>query len=1290
MFKWYIFTLLSISLPVFGQSDQVWLHPNRGQWGSGFNYKVELDAGNMYLDQKGFTYQFWEMKEHEHHGKDNPARVGRSHVIKTHFQNAHAPASMTEGKPSSFYRNYFLSNDPQNWKSKVHSVQKVTAHGLYTGVDLEVEGGSSSLKYSWIVAPNTDPGVIRWSYDGAESVTINEEGQLIIRHSLGMITEGRPVAWITQNGKKQHVPVAYSINGKTVSFDLKGKTVFDDTLVLDPSLTFSTFTGSLVDNWGFTAAPDPSGNLYAAGVAFGAGYPITTGAFDGSFNGGTFGSSQPFDAAITKFNASGTALLYSTYLGGGGNETPHSLVSNTNGELFVLGVTSSSNFPMAGASFDNSFNGGPVINSNSLNFQGSDLYVARFSADGSSLIASTFLGGTGTDGLNDGSLNYNYGDPFRGEIIVAGSSVYIASSTKSANFPLVNAAQTFLNGQMDAVIVKMNLGLSSVLWSTYFGGAGSDTGNGIALASTGNVYISGGTTSASLPFASGHDLTYNGGASDGYLLRLNGNSGAVLSGTYMGTSEYDQSYFVQLDQEDQVYVLGQTEGPMPVSAGCYGNPNSGQYIKKYSADLSAQTWSTVVGAGTGHVEISPTAFLVSNCGDIYLSGWGGETNDGSQAQFSTSYGFPVTPDAFQSTTNGSNFWIGVLGPDASQLKYSTFMGGLNSSPGSSPHVDGGTSRFDKNGSIYHAVCGSCGSSTTGFTTTPGVWSPTDQSQNCNLAAFKFELSKIEAIVSDPDPVICLPDPAVFDNNSVNGNEFFWDFGDNTTSTEVNPSHVYSGSGTFTVTLIVTDSNECFTPDTAQFIVIIGDFEAGIIQPPGSICPGEPYQFEAFGGISYQWSPAAFLNDPTVYNPIATIAQSTVFTCIISDSCGIDTIDVLLPVFDVNVQISNDTSICIGSSVPLGIQGVASASWTPPAYLDNPNSLNPVSTPDQTITYMASGTTGDGCAFSETVTITVVPSPPAPVMPDTLRYCEGLSGTVSVSGGDSYAWSPPVAVTPVSGPVVTISTDTEQYYYCDFINACGAVTDSIYVSISEANVTAGNDTIVCPGETAFMWVEGAVSYVWEPAAGFVNSSGSLVSVNVFQPTVFKVTGQDMNGCYDSSQVFIDLFPQPFIQTCPDVYAFIGEEIQLSATSTTPGAYVWTPSEHLSCVVCAEPTAQPDAPFQYTVSYVDANGCSASDVVNIFYDPIIYVPNAFTPDGSEVNDTFFALGGNIGDFRMEIFNRWGELVYTGGALDKSWDGTYAGIPSPDGIYTWKITYKDFSGKTYEMVGHTSLLR
>ena len=393
-----------------------------------------------------------------------------------------------------------------------------------------------------------------------------------------------------------------------------------------------------------------------------------------------------------------------------------------------------------------------------------------------------------------------------------------------------------------------------------------------------------------------------------------------------------------------------------------------------------------------------------------------------------------------------------------------------------------------------------------------------------------------------------------------------------------------------------------------------------------------------------------------------------------------------------MDISKDTTICIGSSVSLFVNGVSSAQWLPGTYLDNASSLTPTSTPANTITYSIQGTTSDGCSFTDSVTIHVDLMLPIPVLDDTLHYCSGTSGTVTASGGTTYLWSPATAISTVTDPTVTISTAQDEYYYCDFTNACGTVRDSIYIAISTTSTQAGNDTTICPGEIAILWASGGMNYSWFPTVyANVTANGSQVIVKPQTTTTYSVIGYNAYGCPDTATVLVTLFPTPFVQTCPDVYAVLDEAVQLNATSSQNGVYVWSPSEFLSCTACQDPIALPNQNFVYTVTFYDENGCIAADQVAIKYEPLIYVPNTFTPTSDGTNDFFFAKGVNMKDFQMEIFNRWGELIFTANSIYDGWNGTYKGLSSPDGVYTWKIQYSDvFTGMRYELVGHVTLLR
>lgn len=1283
---WFLFLLLNS----FGQGEKVWMEANEGQWSKDVLHKVKLDNGEMYITQNGMTFHF-HSGIHSDHGEKHNHDKYKGHVIRTSFLGSQFSATPINKDQSNFYSNYYIGNTKSKWKSFVHSYHKTLLKEFYQGVSMEYEGDFGSLKYSFVVQPHADPTIIKSKIEGATKVEITANGALKIHHSFGTISEDRPTAWQIIDGKKSVVEIKFHLENAILSYAL-GSYDCNYELIIDPNLTFSTFSGSTADNWGSTSTPDPAGNVFAGGIVFGQGLPTTIGAYDQSFNGVSQGNLN-FDVCIMKFNASGSSLLYSTYLGGAtSNEFPSSMVCGSNGELYVLGMTGSSDFPVTNA-YDLNFNGGTAFSpqGGSAVIQGSDIFITRFNPNGTAILASTYVGGNGNDGYNGASaLKYNYGDTYRGEISLdSGNNIYVASSTTSANFPVIGAGGQTMQGAQSAVVFKMNGSLSNLLWSRYISGSGSEAGYSIQIAYNGNVYTAGGTTSNDIPLNAGNDLTYNGGSSDGFLMRLNPTNGQTVNGTYIGQNEYDQVYLVQTDSQNEPYVLGQTESSFTISPGTYGNPNSGQFIRKYTSDLSSIHWTTMIGAGSGHVEMSPTAFLVSDCYDIYIAGWGGPLNAQlSLATSSTVSGFPVTADAFQPSTFGDNFYLAVLGTNASTLKYATFFGGNTNTM---KHVDGGTSRFDKQGRVYHAVCASCGGSPTGFTTTPGVWSTTNNSANCNLAAFKFDLSVIEPLISVLDPLICYPEPVLFQNNTINADQFFWNFGDGTTSVVQSPSHVFPGAGSYTVTLIAWDMLGCFQADTSTMIIEVGDFQGGVIQPTDTICIGATYQLHATGGGNYSWMPANLLDNPTGSNPFATVDTTTVFTVIISDSCGADTLSLVLNVYSESINISRDTNICIGNSVQLVASGGVTYSWSPSTYLSDSTSANPICTPLQSINYVVTAITNHGCIYTDSVQVNVDFNPPIPVIDDTIEVCRYKNKTISVSGANAYSWTPNGTISPINGSIVTLSPVQNTYYFCNFTNACGTILDSIFVVVLIPNVEAFGDTTICPLGNATLSASGGISYEWSPQGSLTSLSVNQVRANPTIDTEYQVIGTDMNGCQDTATATVALYPQPIVFIQNTIIAFAGQAVELAATSNSLGIFTWTPNEYLSCTICATTFANPDHEFLYTVTFVDENSCEASSGVRLKYDPIIYVPNTFTPDVDQFNPIFTVIHNNIKGFTMDIFNRWGEVIHTMKESTNYWDGTYSNNKiCPDGSYSWKMVYYDYLEKPHILSGHINLIR
>jgi len=1282
-------SILCFGHTLFGQ-EEIWIKPNRGQWHENVEYKINIPSGEMYLENNGFTYNFTNNYDiHNHHDEEHSDEF-LGHAVKAQFLNSNLHPLFIEFDSSEHYDNYFYGTDPSKWVNHAYSYQRIDYTNLYNGINLKFHQKNATLKYDLIIAPLSDPNQFKVRYTGHDRVEIINN-ELVITTPLSTIIEKEPYAFQIVNGLRTKVECKYKLEHNIMSFEFPNGYDTTNTLIIDPELAFSSFTGSTSDNWGMTACPDISGNLIAAGIVFGNGYPTTAGAYDGSY-ASSGGISTTVDIGLTKFSENGNNLIYSTYIGGSGSETPHSIIVNQQNELYVMGATSSTNFPVSNTAYQQSHNGGPAsMTIDGINFNGgSDIFIFKLSANGGSLLASTYLGGSEADGISDGNgnIHYNYGDQLRGEIIIDdNSNVFITSTTKSNNFPTVGGFDNSLGGPQDAIVAKLTSNLNSLLWSTYLGGANWESGNSLQLATNGDVYSVGGTTSNDFPSTNGQlNQNYKGGITDGYITKFTAPTYSNPKSSYLGTNGYDQAYFVQLDIDDKVYVYGQTNGAYPVSSAQYSNSNSGQFIHKLNSNLTTTEWSSVFGSNTGEVEISPTAFLVSDCYEIYIAGWGGQTNqNNASATNSSTNGFPVTNDAYQTQTNGSNFYLALFTQDMLSLKYATFMGSLN---GSNDHVDGGTSRFSKSGKVYHAVCAACGGNSNGFPTTPGVYSTSNNSNNCNMAAFLFELSKIEATLSTGTPVTCIPNATFFENDSENGDTYEWIFGDGGTSTEFEPTHQYTVPGDYTVMLIVSDASGCYEPDTAFVDVTIIEPDYQVWALTDTICPGETVQVFATGGTGYAWGPPELFDDPSTASPFVTINQETELTVDISSECGSSTLNITIYVFGTNAASGQDTAICVGQSIELMAAGGETYHWTPESSLNDPNLSNPIATPPITTYYIVEIVTPEGCHIFDTTKVQVDQDIPYPNLIDEVSICLGDNIQLVANGATDYIWTPDINIssTTIYNPIVDPINDIS--YAIAFINACGVSYDTVDVNIIKVLGSIVPDTIICPRDTAVIWASGGVNYDWTPNIHLNTPHDSITNAMPSNSITYYCQITDQFGCSTVLSTYIDLFIEPTISVSPTVYGFVGDTTLISAEGE--GTIQWSPPSYISCINCHDALVSPPNNFIYTATLTDANTCKISKEVLINYDPLVFVPNTFTPDNDQFNNTFFAVANNITEFEMLIFNRWGEIVFQSESIHQHWTGTYNGHKALDDVYVWKIKYKDLNGINFELIGHVTLLR
>ena len=1262
---------------------------NKGQWPEQVAFRALVPGGALFVERNALTYTLHSGGPMEHHGHedDGPDLPEHAHAFRVSFEGA-AQAVPSGALKQGFYENYFLGNDPARWGTGCAVYGEVLLQQLYPGIDLRMDGGAG-LKYDFIVAPGSDPAQVRLHFEGQDRLSL-KEGRLLVNTSAGTVIEEAPVAYQETPAGRKAIRCFYRLSGPGVTFELPDG--YDATLplVIDPVLTFATYSGSTADNFGFTATYDSGGHLYGGGIVFGFGYPTTVGALDPVFNGGTI------DIGITKFSPDGSSQVWSTYIGGNGNECPHSLVVNSNDELYMMGSSGSADLPATNGAFDQTFNGGSSISVSAPTWagqssgygyghvNGTDIVLAHFSADATALIACTYVGGSGNDGVNNVlPLSHNYGDHFRGEVALDASEwPVVSTSTQSTDIPVsVNAPQaTFGGGVQDAYLFRMDPALTT-LQSTFYGGSGNDSGYGVQFDSNGQVFTTGGTTSTDLPMPGTPFHSTNSGAVDGYVARWTTDIGSLLSATYLGTAAFDQSYFVQVDNFDAIYVVGQTHGAYPVSPGVYANPGSSQFIQKLSNDLSSSTWSTVIGSGTGNEDISPTAFLVSNCGQIYFCGWGGNVNHYMvNAGASTTVGLPTTADAFQSTTDGSDFYLMLLDPDAVGLNYATYFGGSSSKE----HVDGGTSRFDKDGTVYQAVCAGCGNQDD-FPTTPGAWSNTNNSNNCNLGVFKFELAMTQVHIGIDGPnTICIPGSIQFTNSSTGGDTYLWDFGDGTTSTDLAPTHVYTSEGTFSVTMMLSDSYGCTSADSANIQVISIAPTVVSIDPVPPICPGNDIQLQAIGGTSWAWSPPGGLSDSTIADPLATPASdSTYYQVIASSACGIDTATVLITWSHPVGSAGMDTSVCLGSGIALDASGGGTYLWSPAASLSDAGIRNPVASPTTDTQYTVIVTTPEACVVQDSVSVTVFTDPPLRALSDTM-ICPGASVQLHAGAAAWYTWHPMPGITAFSVQDPTVSPLVPTTYVVDLSNACGTLTDSAFVDLAFVQAQAWPDTMVCAEAPVTLHASGGTVYAWSPIS---SDSDSLILDPAIAGTYFVAVTNSL-GCTAIAQVHVALHPAATVTAGFETTVDYGESTVLNAIGS--GTFIWSPDTSLSCSACAHPIASPLTTTTYTVELTDTNGCKTTDQVTIFFRGTLFVPNTFTPNGDGVNDRFYALTSEVAEFRLLVFNRWGEQIFSTDRLDGAWDGTFKGKESPMDTYVWRVDYTETNRAQRTAYGHVNLLR
>jgi hypothetical protein len=664
---------------------------------------------------------------------ETPASPGERHsvslpvdVVQLQLVGAN-PAAPALGLDELITRsNYFLGNDPSRWRTNIPNYGRVEYQNVYPGINLVYYGNQDQLEYDFVVAPGTDPSTISFAVGGTQSITLDSQANLVLHAVSGDLVEQAPVLYQEFLGVRQAVSGRFVLEGHNqVGFQVGA---YDPSrpLVIDPVLSYSTYLGGSSEDFGNAIAVDGSGNAYVTGQTSSTNFPTTAGAFQTTLQNLAV-------AFVTKLNATGTALVYSTYLGGNGISTygdgGYGIAVDSAGNAYVAGTTDSSNFPTTAGAFQTALKGNR------------DAFITKLAPSGNSLIYSTYLGGSGTDtsGILNGSAPPPAGHPIA---VDSAGNTYLVGSTTSTDFPTTAGSyQPTWPGGSPGYITEVNTTGTGLVYSTYIPGG---PGSSIAL-SAGQVYVAGFTSSTSFPTTSNALQKSLSGSMNAFLAVLNlsvaSPAAQLVYSTYLGGNGGAQAYGMAVDSSGNAYLTGYAGSNFPTTAGAFQTKNAGNAVNAFVAKFNLNPaipsgygsllYSTYLGGNGG---ADGYAIAVDDSGNAYVTGQAFK-------------GFP-TVNPIQSSLGMANraAFVTILNASGSGLLFSTYLGGTNGynyTIGRGIALDGSGNTYltgvtGENGSNIHPV---------NFPTTTGAFETTFGGGNYD--AFVAKISPAVSIAAAP-------------------------------------------------------------------------------------------------------------------------------------------------------------------------------------------------------------------------------------------------------------------------------------------------------------------------------------------------------------------------------------------------------------------------------------------------------------------------------------------------------------------------------------------------------------
>ncbi|MBP7810032.1 MAG: gliding motility-associated C-terminal domain-containing protein [Bacteroidia bacterium] len=844
----YIFVFLNLLTNAGNPS--IIFKENKGQWPEKVLFGTEILNTKFYVNKNSFNYCVYNPEEYikifGRHKSDEKPSVVHGHNYEVTFVGADLTKFIKKEEQSDYY-NYFLGKDRNKWASNVKAFGNVLFNEIYKGIDIKLYSSNINLKYDFIIKPNANVNSIQLNFNYTDGIEIIND-ELVINTSAGNIIEKAPYSYQIINGIKKQVKCKYALlNKTTIGFSFPEGYNKNYELIIDPVVVVCSYSGATCYSFGDCCTYDANGNIYV-GAEADYGYPSTPGAFQLNNQTTTTAGWGLIDIVISVYNSNGTSKIFSTYLGGDYGDWPGDIMVKNN-EIIILGGTLSETYPCTSNAFDTTFNS--VVGTGDY-----DITISKLNMTGTTLLASTYIGGTKSEIINNFNASSWWWGWVTGEMECDDSgNVYVIGSTNSNNFPVTaGVISPTLQGTSDAYVFKIDNTLSNLIWSTYLGGSLNENGTSIKLDGSGGVYCYGSTSSANFPTTVGaYNTTKNGFGTnaDLYISHINSTGTAFISSTFLGTNVQDYSGLMNLDKNNNVYLtanLSSTSSFTP-SSGTYSNPNGYNCIYKLNTSLSSLAFKTKFGFPPLPVLPTPSpnlffsALKIDSCENIYIGGFAANM-------------LPTTPNALQPYGGGStDLYIAQFKQNCSSLAFASFFGGATNISWSSSNTgeSTGLSDFDNKGYYYSSV-GIPG----GLPVTPNAYATTPVNTSTlypsNDAFVKIDMqSHINASSSYGGNITGCPPFSTHFVSTTNTGTSYWDLGDGTTTNFDTITHTYNNLGTYNVLLVVTDTNTCQRTDSIKSILNVinpTEFNLEDVQT----CLNTPSLLQAnVSAVTYSWS-----------------------------------------------------------------------------------------------------------------------------------------------------------------------------------------------------------------------------------------------------------------------------------------------------------------------------------------------------------------------------------------------------------------------------------------------------